>query len=271
VSDRVLDVLDVLVVDDEPLARRGLRELLAELPNVSSVREAVGGAEAVRAIEERRPDLVFLDVQMPRVDGFGVIEAVGASRMPPVVFVTAYDEHAVRAFEVHAVDYLLKPVDPERFRDAFDHAARAASRDDVDELRAALAAVVPLVRRAREGAVAHAAPAQAAPRSRIAVQNGRRVAFVAPDEILWVEALGNYVNLHVRGGAVRHRATMDEMEAALGAAFVRVRRSALVRAAAVRWCEPMGKGSWLLVLEDGTRLTSSRYFREQLDALLGGR
>ena len=256
--------LDVLIVDDEPLARRGVRELVAERPGVATVREAAGGADAVRLIHERRPDVVFLDVQMPRVDGFGVIEAVGAAAMPPVVFVTAYDAHAVRAFEVHAVDYLLKPVDPERFRDAFDRAARAAAHDDLAALRAALAAVVPLVRRARAEV-----PNDAPEPRRLAVHAGGRVVFVASQEVVWVEALGNYVNLHVRGGALRHRATMEEMEALLGPTFVRIRRSALVRADAVRWCEPMGKGSWVLVLHDGTRLTSSRYFRDRLDALLG--
>ncbi|MDF1501919.1 response regulator [Roseisolibacter sp. H3M3-2] len=129
--------LDVLVVDDEPLARAGVRALLAEQPEVGAVREARDGEAAVAAIRERRPDLVFLDVQMPRLDGFGVVEAVGAGAMPPVVFVTAYDAHAVRAFEVHAVDYLLKPVDPARFRDAFVRAARAAAGGGAAALRAA--------------------------------------------------------------------------------------------------------------------------------------
>ena len=263
--------LDVLVVDDEPLARQGVRELVEEQPEVATIREAPNGGEAVRMIRERRPDLVFLDVQMPRVDGFGVIEAVGAAAMPPVVFVTAYDEHALRAFEVHAVDYLLKPIDPERFRDAFRRARRAAERDDVDALRAALAAVVPLVRQARAAADAPPAAAPAAPAApdRIPVRASGRVVLVSPAEIDWVEALGNYVRLHGRGGAVRHRATMDEMEARLGAAFVRIGRSTLVRAAAIRYCEPLGKGSWVVVLHDGTRLTSSRQFRERLGALLG--
>jgi two-component system, LytTR family, response regulator len=251
--------LDVLIVDDEPLARRGVRELVDEQPGVATVREAANGGEAVRLIRERRPDLVFLDVQMPRVDGFGVIEAVGAAEMPPVVFVTAYDEHALRAFEVHAVDYLLKPVDPERFRGAFQRARRAAERDEVDTLRAALAAVVPLVRGARA----------AAAEERIPVRAQGRVVLLAPSEIEWVEALGNYVRLHGRGGTVRHRATMDELEARLGAAFVRIGRSTLVRATAIRYCEPLGKGSWVVVLHDGTRLTSSRHFRERLGALLG--
>ena len=260
--------LDVLVVDDEPLARQGVRELVCEQPGVAAVREAPNGAAAVRMIRERRPDLVFLDVQMPRVDGFGVIEAVGAAAMPPVIFVTAYDEHALRAFEVHAIDYLLKPVDPARFRDAFERARRAAARDDVDALRAALAAVLPLVRGARAAAGAAAAPGDAGD-ARIPVRTQGRVVLVRPDEIDRVEALGNYVRLHGRGGALRHRATMDEMEALLGPAFVRVARSTLVRSAAVRYCEPLGKGSWVLVLHDGTRVESSRHYRDRLTALLG--
>ena len=267
-DDGLDDGLCVLVVDDEPLARRGLRELLADRPTVREILEATGGAEAIRVISERRPDVVFLDVQMPRVDGFGVIEGVGAGDMPPVVFVTAYDTHAVRAFEVHAVDYLLKPVDPERFHDAFDRATRVAERVDAPSLRALVAALRPLAAASPPDGTAAAAPPAAMPR-RLAVRSGARVAFVAPEEIAWVEALGNYVNVHVRGGAVRHRATMDEMEALLGAAFVRIRRSALVRMAAVRWCEPMGKGSWVVALDDGTRLTSSRYYRDRMERLLG--
>jgi two-component system LytT family response regulator len=257
--------LDVLVVDDEPLARQGVRELVCERPGVATVREAPNGATAVRMIRERRPDLVFLDVQMPRLDGFGVIEAVGAAAMPPVIFVTAYDEHALRAFEVHAIDYLLKPVDPARFRDTFERARRAAARDDVDALRAALSAVLPLVRGARAAAGAPGDGGDA----RIPVRTQGRVVLVRPDEIDRVESLGNYVRLHGRGGALRHRATMEEMEAQLGPAFVRVARSTLVRSAAVRYCEPLGKGSWVLVLHDGSRVESSRHYRDRLTALLG--
>lgn len=262
--------LDVLVVDDEPLARAGVRALLAEQPDVGTVREARGGAEAIAAIRERRPDLVFLDVQMPRVDGFGVIAAIGADAMPPVVFVTAYDAYAVRAFEVHALDYLLKPVDPARFRDAFARAVRAPVRDGAaaldGALRDALARLAPALQRAGGEAAALTEPASSA--RPFAVREKARIVFVAATDVEWVEAFGNYVRLHVRGGAVHVlRATLDDTEARLGADFVRLRRSALVRTAAIRFCEPWGKGSWVFVLRDGTRLTSSRYYRERLRGL----
>jgi two-component system LytT family response regulator len=262
--------LAVLIVDDEPLARQGIRELVRALPEVSDIREAPNGSEAIRLIREQRPDIVFLDVQMPRIDGFGVIEAIGARNMPPVIFVTAYDEYAVKAFEVHAVDYLVKPIDPDRFRDAIDRARHIVTGDALETLRAALAAIIPVVRATPAGGEqASGAEASRTTDRRIPVRTQGRIVFVDPREIDWVEALGNYVRLHARGRSLRHRATMDEMEALLGAGFVRIRRSVLVRATAILYCEPMGKGSWTVVLHDQTRLTSSRYYREQLGALIG--
>jgi two-component system LytT family response regulator len=265
--------LHVLIVDDEPLGRRAVRELVDELADVAEIREAPNGSDAIRMIREHRPDLVFLDVQMPRIDGFRVIESIGARDMPPVIFVTAYDEHALRAFEVHAVDYLLKPIDPNRFRDAVDRARRIMAADGVESLRVALAALLPTVRQAREVLASGVAPRSTAPigATRIPVRTQGRVVFVDPREIDWVESLGNYVRLHGRGRSLRRRATMDDMEAELGPAFIRIRRSVLVRAGAILYCEPMGKGSWVVVLHDQTRLTSSRYYRNQLGALLGER
>jgi two-component system LytT family response regulator len=257
------EALDVLIVDDEPLARRGIRDLLGTVPGSTTIREATSGGEGVRMIRERRPDLVLLDVQMPRMDGFGVIETIGVPEMPPVVFVTAYDEHALRAFDAHAVDYLLKPVDPERFRDAIDRARQAIDRDQAAGLRAALAAATAHWHRAR----AAADPPE--PQRRLAVRHDGRIVFVEPGDIEWVEAQGNYVALHLRDQVLRHRATMEEMEALLGHSFVRIRRSTLIRADAVRYCEPWGKGSFVFVLRDQTRLTSSRYFRHRLRGLLG--
>ena len=262
--------LAVLIVDDEPLARQGIRELVRALPEVSDIRDAPNGSEAIRLIREQRPDLVFLDVQMPRIDGFGVIEAIGVRNMPPVIFVTAYDEYAVKAFEVHAVDYLVKPIDPDRFRDAVDRARHVATGDALETLRAALAAVIPAVRAVPMGATASAESADNRTIDRrIPVRTQGRIVFIDPREVDWVEALGNYVRLHARGRSLRHRATMDDMETLLGSGFVRIRRSVLVRATAILYCEPLGKGSWTVVLHDQTRLRSSRYYREQLGTLIG--
>ena len=264
--------LSVLIVDDEPLARRGVRELLGDVGGIADVREAPNGSEAIRLIHDRRPDLVFLDVQMPRIDGFGVIEAIGAQAMPPVIFVTAYDEHAVKAFEVQAVDYLVKPLDPDRFRDAVERARRVIAGDGLEAMRATLATLVQTMRDVRggraEGGI-ESAQSRATGDPRIPVRADGRVVFVDPREIDWIESLGNYVRMHGRGRTLRHRATMDEMEAQLGPAFVRIRRSVLVRATAILFCESLGKGSWVVVLHDQTRLTSSRYYRAQLGAILG--
>ena len=262
--------LAVLIVDDEPLARQGIRELVCSRPDVADIREAPNGSEAIRLIREQRPDVVFLDVQMPRIDGFGVIEAIGVRSMPPVIFVTAYDEYAVKAFEVHAVDYLVKPIDPDRFRDAVDRARQVVTGGALETLRAALAALIPAVRAAplRDVAAGDGDDTRTTDR-RIPVRTQGRIVFVDPREIEWIEALGNYVRLHARGRSLRHRATMDEMEALLGSGYVRIRRSVLVRATAILYCEPLGKGSWVVVLHDQTRLTSSRYYREQLGTLIG--
>jgi two-component system LytT family response regulator len=265
------DGLSVLIVDDEPLARRGLRELVAELGDIADVREAPNGSEAIRLIHQRRPDLVFLDVQMPRIDGFGVIEAIGTRVIPPVIFVTAADRFAVRAFEAHAVDYLMKPVDPDRFRDAVEHVRRVIASDGVEALRSTLATLVQAVRDSRPMTdttlTDSAARGTGDPRMPVRVDD--RIVFVDPGEIDWVESLGNYVELHWRGRTLRHRSTMGSMEELLGPSFVRIRRSILVRATAILVCESLGKGTWVVVLHDQTRLTSSRYYRAQLGAVLG--
>jgi two-component system LytT family response regulator len=228
---------------------------------VRVVGECADGESAVRAIRASRPDLVFLDVQMPGLDAFDVIEEVGARTMPPVIFVTAYDEYACRAFEVHAVDYLLKPIDPLRFADALDRALLAASGNrplDAGAVERLLASL-----RSPQPDQPSAAP------KRIVVRDSGRVTFIDPATVDWIEAAGNFVRIHAAGRSHLHRATMDSMEAMLGELFVRVRRSALVRIAAIAWCEPYGRSSWVLVLRSGARIISSRYFMANLRRLFG--
>jgi two-component system LytT family response regulator len=237
--------LRALIVDDEPLARRGIRARLLAAGGVEVVGECGSGREAVRAIGELAPDLVFLDVQMPGLDGFGVVDAVGAGRMPTVVFVTAYDQHALRAFEARALDYLLKPIDDERFA-----VMVARARQRVAERRA--------------GARADAAG------ERLAVRDRGRVLLVEPAEIDWVEAEGDYVRLHVGGRGHLHRETMAAMEARLAPLrFARIHRSAIVNVARVREVRPRGDREYTVVLRDGTRLGLSRGYRDRLRALLG--
>jgi two-component system LytT family response regulator len=254
----------VLIVDDEPLARRGLREMLrAQSPGLA-ISEAINGDHAVRLIRDESPDVVFLDVQMPVVDGFGVIEAVGASKMPPVVFVTAHDRYAVKAFEVQAVDYLLKPVDPDRLRDAFERASRIRHSGELEQLRHALASLTSTMKRAVEPL-----SMPDATDNRLRIRQGGRILLIDPGQVDWLESAGNYAVLHVPGGELRHRATMAEMQALLGPGFIRIRRSTLVRSAAIRYCEPYGKGTYVVVLRDQTRLISSRFYRSELAPLLG--
>ena len=257
--------LDVLIVDDERLGRLGVRQQLAGRADVRVVGECEDGESAIRSIRASRPDLVFLDVRMPGLDAFDVIEKVGPGAMPAVIFVTAYDEHACRAFEVHAVDYLLKPIDPARFTDALDRALLASAGGLAADAAGAhrLLASLRATMRAARGAEAPAQP------KRLVIRDGGRVTFIDPAEVHWIEAAGNFVRVHTGGRMHLHRATMDAMEESLGELFVRVRRSALVRIGGISYCEPFGRGSWILVLRSGDRIVSSRYFHANLRRLFG--
>jgi two-component system LytT family response regulator len=247
----------VLIADDEELARTGIRQLLATRPDAEVVAECANGIETVAAIADHAPDLVFLDVQMPGFDGFEVIEQVGGDAMPPVIFVTAYDSHALRAFETHAVDYLLKPIDPDRFRTALERAATriAGTRlvtGDGTKLAALLDSVGP-----------------EAPLEQIAVKHEGRISFVKVDAIDWIEATGNYVTLHVGSATHLVRHTLERLARRLGSRhFIRIRRDALVRLAAIKTLEPYLKGSYVILLRDGGKLLSSRSFAARLKELL---
>ena len=239
----------VLIADDEELARTGIRQLLAARPDTRVVAECANGLETVAAIAEHTPDLVFLDVQMPGFDGFEVIEQVGSEAMPPVIFVTAYDAHALRAFETHAVDYLLKPIDPDRFRAALD---RARTRIASTKLTA-------LIEDVSRGTALE----------QIAVKHDGRISFVKVEAIDWIEATGNYVTLHA--GAATHvvRHTLERLARRLGSQrFIRIRRDALVRLDAIKSLEPYLKGSYVILLRDGGKLLSSRSFAARLKELL---
>ncbi|HEX2190413.1 MAG TPA: LytTR family DNA-binding domain-containing protein [Longimicrobiaceae bacterium] len=257
--------LRVLVVDDEPLARRGILARLRRAGGVEVVGECASGREAVDAIRGLAPDLVFLDVQMPGTDGFGVVEAVGPERVPEVVFVTAYDEHALRAFEAQALDYLLKPVDDERFARALERARRRVEERRHGALGRRVAAAL-----AEAGAAAPpSAPER--PAERFLVRRGGRVQVVHADEIDWVEAAGDYVSLHAGGATHLLRETMAALEARLDPArFLRIHRSTIVNVERIRELHPHFNREYVVVLRDGTRLKLSRSYRGRLDALFGG-
>ena len=241
----------VLIVDDEAPARAKVRRHLAEEPDVEIVGEAEDGVEAVERIAELAPDLVFLDVQMPRLDGFGVIEEVGADAMPAVVFVTAFDEHALKAFEVRALDYLLKPVTPDRFRAA------------VERARAQLGPESRPARAERLEGMLESLPAERRrPLRRMLVQAGNRALLVPVDRVDRFEADRNYVHLHVGAEKFTVRATITALAARLDPeTFLRINRSEIVRLDAVKELHPWFHGDYRVVMKDGATLTWSRRFR----------
>ncbi|MBP1773756.1 MAG: yehT 1 [Holophagaceae bacterium] len=248
--------LRALVVDDEALARQRIRDLLRRSGDIEVAGECVNGLEAVRAIEELAPDLVFLDIQMPELDGFGVVEALGAERMPPTLFITAYDQHALRAFEVHALDYLLKPFSSQRFHQALERARRWCSHSATDkgpDLEGLLAGL----RRERPWV------------DRLLVKQGDRHILVRTSAIQWIEAEDNHVRLHVEGTSHLLRQTMTGLLARLDPSqFRRIHRSAIVNLDCIREFQPWTGGDHVVFMRDGTRLTLSRTFRDQFDEWL---
>jgi two-component system, LytTR family, response regulator len=247
-----------LIVDDEPLARERLAALLTNEADIEVVAQCRDGEEAVTAIVDHEPDLVFLDVQMPQMNGFEVIEAVGGERMPLVIFVTAYDQHALRAFQVRALDYLLKPFDRERFRHALGRARRQLDGRSSGDLERRLLAIVNDLKPSH-GRV-----------DRFVVKAGGRVFFVRSDEIDWIEAAGNYVKLHVGNDTHLFRETMNAVEARLDAdMFFRIHRSHIVNIERIRELQPWFNGEYVVFLKNGTRLTLSRGYREKLQERVG--
>jgi two-component system LytT family response regulator len=258
--------LRVVVVDDEPLARTGMRDLLARDPELEVVAQCADGREAVRAIGALRPDLVLLDVQMPEMDGFEVLREIGAERMPLVVFVTAYDRFALRAFDVAAVDYLLKPFDDERFLRAIQRAKHAVRNAEVGELGRRLAGLLE-----RGGAEPPPSP-PAAYASRLMVKNTGRTVFVRVEEVDWIEADDYYAKLHVGERTHLLRESMASLESRLDPLrFFRVHRSAIVNLDRVREVQFLFRGEHVVILHDGTRLKLTRSRLDRLEALLAGR
>lgn len=244
-----------LIVDDEELARERIASLLTNDPDIQVVGEAGDGRSAVERILKEKPDLVFLDVQMPELTGFEVLQAVPAEGRPNVVFVTAHDQFALKAFDVHAVDYLLKPFDRVRFQTALTRAVekiRTRGRAQ-PEVEAVLEAAKP-----------------AKPADRLVVKTDGRVLLLKVEDVDWVEAADNYVSLHVGAESHLMRETMASLEGRLPAEkFMRISRSTMVNLERVKELQPMFHGEYVVILKNGTKLTLSRTYRDKLDKLLG--
>lgn len=240
--------IQTLIVDDEPLARQRLRQLIGSQPDFEIVGEAGNGSEAVTLIEALKPGLVFLDIQMPELDGFGVIEAIGVEQMPPTLFVTAYDSHALKAFEVHAMDYLLKPIDRDRFLGTLARVREHPRVAGVDTARLSTL-------------MSNMASNRPKP-DRVMVRTGDRWILVKIDTIQWVEAEEDYVKLRVEGASYLLRHTMSWILDRLdNAKFKRIHRSTIVNLDFVQELQSWSKGDALVIMRDGTRLTMSRSYR----------
>jgi two-component system, LytTR family, response regulator len=247
-----------VIADDEPLARRMLRGLLAKDPQISVVAEARDGAETEEVVRRLAPDLLLLDVQMPVADGFATLRQL--PERPVVIFITAHAEHALRAFDIDAADYLLKPFDDERFERAMARAKAEVRTRNLVKLVHTIANDVP----------APAPPADTGD-GRIALNEGRRVVMVAIRDIDWVEAADYYAQVHVRGARHLIRESLQELEARLGAQFVRIHRGALVNLSHIQRLERVEDGELIVVLQDQTRLRVSRSRRQHVAQVLGAR
>ncbi len=245
--------LKVLVVDDEPLARQGLTHLLSHQPQVESVSEARNGREAITHIRDRKPDLVLLDVQMPRTDGFAVVHAIGADHMPPVIFITAHDQYAIRAFEIAALDYLLKPVTEERFSLAFKRAiSRLQSAPQEHSTKQVLTMLDAIANPPR-------------PLERFSVRSGENTIFVPVNEVDWIEAFQNYVRLHAGAATYLLHVPMNTIESVLDPnRFLRIHRSHIVNIRRIAQLWSMAHGQYAVELHSGQRIQSGRTYSDRI-------
>jgi two-component system, LytTR family, response regulator len=247
-----------MIVDDEPLARERIRDMLEIDPEIKVIRECSSGQETIEAIGQDSPDLIFLDVEMPGKDGFAALEEIEPERIPAIVFVTAYDQYAVRAFEVHALDYLLKPFDQERFekalRRAKTHIRNEKSENITERILSALEEI--------KSRPVHL--------ERLVIKMNGHVFFVKTEDIDWLEAEGNYVRLHAGKESYLLRDTISALESQLDPKqFVRVHRSAIVNIDRIQELQPWFHGEYRIILREGVQLTLSRSYREKLHELLG--
>ena len=243
--------MNVLIVDDEPLAREGIALLLRDEPSIAGMSQARNGAEAVAMIRAERPDLLLLDVQMPELDGFGVLKELGAEAIPPVIFITAHDKYAIQAFEVNAIDYLLKPVTRERFSQAIGRVRERLSAQGPDNRHVA--------------SLLQQLSAQPKHLQRIALRAGGRISFVGVEDILYLQAAENYVQLHLKGSRHLLHVPIATIESSLDPSmFLRIHRSLIVNLRHIRELETGPHGEYVVLLQGGARLQSSRTYHDKI-------
>jgi two-component system, LytTR family, response regulator len=246
-----------VVVDDEPRGRERVATLLRAIPDAEIVAQCENGSEAIEVIDALRPDLLFLDIQMPELDGFGVLAAIPRAHLPEVIFVTAHDRYAIKAFEVHAQDYLLKPFDPERLLAAYARAAERVRSDRVRDPDARVQALLETMEQRRSL------------RTRVPIRADGRVHFLPVIDIDWIESSDNHVKIHAVGQTHIVRQTLQSMEASLSPTdFIRVHRSSIVNVARIKEIQPWFNGEYVVVLRDGTQVRTSRGYRARLEALM---
>jgi two-component system LytT family response regulator len=255
-TDISMSTIRTVIIDDERLARQRIRRMLSAAPDFEVTGEFESSREGLQFLEENAAELLFLDVQMPGLDGFGLLEALGPDRMPMVIFVTAYDEYALRAFEVHAFDYLLKPFDQPRFDKTLERARKQLQAENRNHEKL-LNLLKELKQRNQEPA-------------RFAIKTPGRVFFVRQEDIDWIEAADNYVNLHVGSDTHLIRETMNSLEQRLDSRrFLRIHRSTIVNSDRIKELRPWFHGEYVVLLKDGTELTLSRTYREKILSILG--
>lgn len=250
-----------IVIDDEPLARRGIISRLRPYPQFEVVGECGNGEDALSAVAEHRPDLIFLDVQMPEMDGFEMLENLPADERPVVIFLTAFDQYALRAFDVHATDYLLKPIDDVRFAEAIDRVQRVLQMEKDNTLGDRLESLLSDLHVRRPSGNAQ----------RFAIRNGRRIFFITANEVEWIEAQGDYAALHVNGKTHLLREPLHILERRLDqSVFIRIHRSTIVRLDRISEMQALANRDCLLRLKDGTTLRVSRSYSDRLQEALSG-
>lgn len=244
-------MIRALIVDDESLARDALREILDEDPAFQLLKDCKNGKEAVASIQRDKPDVVFLDVRMPLLDGFGVIEKIGVENMPLTIFVTAYDQFAIKAFESQALDYILKPFDEDRFRKTIERMKRQLQMGSYADLETRLRSVLSVARPKYQ--------------DRLPIRSGGRIVFLQTSDIRWIEAAGNYLKFVTKDEAVLMRGTMSNLEEQLDPErFIRIHRSTIVNVAHVKELRPWYTGEYVIIMNGGKELTMARRYRHHL-------